>query len=127
MNQTEQDILKLMFEQMPEEVLPPTFQSEMMLRIRAEAVRIVKRNNRLRILALIAASITIIGLSVAALIYLGVSPTTVLANMDFPSIKLDFPAIPFLSYYLYFGLLVLILLLADLWLRQAYYKRHQEE
>jgi len=116
-----------MFEQMPEEVLPPTFQSEMMLRIRAEAVRIVKRNNRLRILALIAASITIIGLSVAALIYLGVSPTTVLANMDFPSIKLDFPAIPFLSYYLYFGLLVLILLLADLWLRQAYYKRHQEE
>lgn len=115
MNQTEEDILKALFSQLPEEELPPTFQSETMQRIRQEAVRIAKRNNRLQLLALISATMITIGLAVASLIYLGI-----------PQIRIEIPQISFPSYYLYFGILVLILLVADLLFRQHYYKNHPE-
>ena len=114
MNQTEQDILKSIFSQLPEEVLPPSFQPEMMQRIRQEALRISKRNNRLRILALIAATGITIGLAVAALVYLGMPP-----------IQTEFPQISIPPYYLSFGFLVLLLLIADHLLRQLYYKRRE--
>ena len=112
MNPTEQDILKAMFRQMPEEALPPTFQSEMMQRIRVEAIRMAKRNKLLRLLALIAASMVIIGLAVGALIYVGI-----------PQTGIEIPHISFPPYYLYFGFLVLVLLFADHLFRQLYYKR----
>jgi hypothetical protein len=115
MNQTEQDILKLMFKQIPEEALPPTFQSDMMVRIRQEAIHISVRNKRLRMTALIAASVATIGLAIAALIYVGI-----------PQFQIVFPSITLPSYYLYFGFLVTVLLLADYLLRQSYDRRHQK-
>jgi hypothetical protein len=53
---------------------------------------------------------------VASLIYLGI-----------PQIKIEIPHVSIPSYYLYFGILVLILLFADHLLRQVYYKKHQEQ
>jgi len=111
-NQNEQDILKSIFRQMPEETLPPAFQAEMMQRIRKEAIRIAKRNQWLRFLALIAATMFTIGLAVAALIYLGI-----------PQITAGFPRITIPPHYIYFGALVLILLFADHLFRQRYDKK----
>ena len=113
MNQNEQDIFQSIFDRLPVEPLPPGFQSEMMQRIRKEAVRIAKRNQRLRVLALIAATMCMIGLAVAALVYVGISP-----------IMIEFPDISIPPYYIYFGILVLVLLFTDQLLRQLYYKKH---
>ena len=116
MNPTKQDVLKSMFSHVPEEVLPPTFHAEMMQRIRKEALRISKRNKLLRLLALIAASAATIGLAAASLIYLGI-----------PHIEIEIPQISFPPYYLYFGAIVLILLVADHLFRQFYDKKHRIE
>ena len=112
MNPTDHDLLKSMFSHLPEETLPSTFQSETMQRIRKEAIRVEKRHQFLRILALIAASTVTIGLAVAALIYLHI-----------PQNMIEFPRISFPSSYLYFGSLVLILLFADHLFRQYYDKK----
>jgi uncharacterized membrane protein len=85
----------------------------MMQRIRKEAVRIAKRDERLRVLALIAATLFMIGLAVAALVYVGI-----------PSVMIEFPGISIPPTYIYFGLIVLFLLFSDHLLRQRYYKRH---
>ena len=112
MNPIEQDILKSLFNQVPEEVLPPTFQSEMMQKIRKEAIRIAKRNKCIQLLALIAATIVTICLAVASLIYLGIT-----------QIIIEIPQFSFPPYYLYFGFLVLILLVADHLFMQYYDKK----
>ena len=116
MNPTEQDILKSMFSHLPEEVLPSTFQQKMMQQIRQEAIRIAKRNKFLRLLALFAASMVTIGLAVASLIYLGIPQIMT----EKPQITIEFPQFTFPPYYLYFGFLVLILLVADHFFRQFY-------
>ena len=112
MNQNEQDILTTIFNRLPDEMLPSTFRSEMMQRIRKEAIRIAKRNQRLRFLALTVASMFTIGLAVAALVYL-----------DIPQIIAEFPRVSIPPYYIYFGLLVLVLLFADHLFRHLYYKK----
>jgi hypothetical protein len=114
-NGTKQDLLATLFSRMPEDALPENFQAEMMQRIRNEAVRIRKREQLLHILALAAASSVIIGLTVAALIYIGI-----------PQFNFDFQHITIPPFYLYIGVLSLILLLGDYLFRQAYYKKHPE-
>jgi len=106
------DLLRSIFSRMPEETLPSGFQTEMMQRIKKEAARIAKRNERFRVLALIAASLFTIGLAVAALIYMGIPPITT-----------EFPGISIPPNYIYFGMLVLFLLCSDHLLRRLYYKR----
>ena len=113
MNQNEHDILESIFSRLPDEKLPPTFQSEMMLQIRKETVRISKRNEWLCVFALIAGTLFTVGLTVAALVYMGITQlTTELARISIPPT------------YIYFGLLVLILLIMDHLVRQRYYKKH---
>jgi hypothetical protein len=114
-NGTKYDLLETLFSRMPEEALPGNFQAEMMQRIRKEAVRIRKRNQLLNLSALIAASLAIIGLAVAALIRIGI-----------PQYHFDFQSITIPPFYLCLGALSLILLLGDYLFRQAYYKRHPE-
>ena len=113
MNQNEQDLLKPIFSRLPDDMLPPAFGPEMMQRIRQEAIRIDRRNQRLRVLALMAVSIFTIGLAVATLIYL-----------DIPRFIIQFPHVSIPPVYIYFGLLVLVLLFADYLLRHRYCKRH---
>ena len=107
-----QDILMSIFSRMPDEPLPSSFQSDMMQQIRKEAVRIAKRNERLRVLALVAATMFTIGITVACFVYVGIPP-----------IATEFPNVSIPPSYIYFGLLVLVLLFTDLLLRQRYYKR----
>jgi polyferredoxin len=111
----ERDILKTVFDRMPEEALPQTFIPDMMQQIRKEAVRIRKRDERLRIVALVAASLAIVGLAAAALLYTGI-----------PQMKIEFPRITIPPSYIFIGILALVLLLADSLFRQNYYKKHPE-
>jgi hypothetical protein len=113
--QKQQDILKTAFDRMTDEPLPPAFLPELMQRIRAEAVRIRKRDARRWVAALTAASLTILGLAVAAL-----------ARLDIPPFRLDFPQISIPPFYIYIGILALILLFADGWFRQKYFEKHPE-
>ncbi|MDR1675779.1 MAG: hypothetical protein LBR86_04855 [Tannerella sp.] len=115
-NQTEQeqqDILQTMFARMSDEPLPPAFLPEMMQRIRAEAVRMRKRDARRQAAALTAASLTIAGLAVAAFAYL-----------DVPQFQVDFSQLFIPPFYIHIGALTLVLLFVDGWFRQKYFKKH---
>jgi hypothetical protein len=117
-NRTEEeqrDLLKTMFDRMSDEPLPPAFLPEMMQRIRTEAVHMRKRNSFWRAAALTAASLTIVGLAVAAIVYL-----------DIPQFQEEFPRIVIPPLYIYIGVPTLILLIVDSWFRQKYFKKHLE-
>jgi hypothetical protein len=84
-----------------------------MQRIREESVRIRKRDARRWKAALTAASLTIVGLAVAAFAYL-----------DIPQFRVDFPQISIPPFYIYIGLLMLVLLFVDSWFHQKYFEKH---
>jgi hypothetical protein len=108
----EKDILKDLFNQMPREEEPPVdFRQKVMERIYAEAIRIKKRNERLGLLSIIAASLFIIVLAVTSVVYLGLP-------------KIEWASLPSIPFYLYIGVLALLLLFADYKLRKSYKKKH---
>ncbi len=114
----QQDPLKRLFTQLPKERLSETFRSDMMQQIMAEAIRIKKRNERLAMVAVIAASVIMLALGVLAVIYLGL-----------PKLVIDWPKIPSLTsapLALYVGALSLLLLFADYQLRKTYKRKHKD-
>ncbi|MDR2120762.1 MAG: hypothetical protein LBP64_07800 [Tannerella sp.] len=115
MNKNENDIVKTIFARMAahEEPLPDHFTDETMKRIRYEDMRMRKRNERLQWLIPFAVLPVIVAPAVALFIYLGI---------PFP--KITFPALSIPAPFLSGGALVLLLLVADLFVRQAYYKKH---
>ena len=96
------DILKDLFSQMPEEELPASFRANAMRQIMAEAERIRKRNERWGWIAVIAASLLMVGIAIASFLY-----------MNIP--------------YAYIGMLALILLGADYKLRQIFERRQTSQ
>lgn len=106
------DLLKELFDRMPEEELPASFRADVMKQITAEAERIRKRTRRWEWVALIAASLFMIGLATASLLY-----------MDLPRISMQLPDMRALPFYVYIGVLTLILLGADYKFRQLFEKR----
>lgn len=126
MEQNEQDILKTMFSQLQEEKLPQAFQADMMGRIRQEALRIAKRNQLIQNLLLIGALVCVIGLGIGVFVYLKILPMSLdFIRIDYWQIVHSFPHVSIPSSYLAFSFLVVILLVADYLLRQAYHKRHE--
>jgi len=117
MNTNEKDWLEQLFQRLPKEELVASFREDMMKRITAEAVRIKKRNEQLGWLSVVLASLTIIGLAVAAIIRVSGTP-----QWNFPKLHINMEAIPF---YLYIGALALILLVVDHFASRAYKKKHQ--
>ena len=57
---------------MPEEELPASFRANVMRQIMAEAERIRKRNERWGWIAVIAASLSMIGIAIASFLYMGI-------------------------------------------------------
>jgi hypothetical protein len=107
------DSLKEMFNRMSVEELPVDFREKVMQRVYTEAAKAKKRNERFALLSVIAASLSIVVLTVASLIYLDLPKTEWLLS--------DLPSVPF---YLYIGVLTLLLLLGDYKLRKSYRKKH---
>lgn len=113
------DSLSGLFKQLPEEGLPASFQHKVMQQIRKEAVRRARRKAHMEWLVVILASLTMIGLAAAALLYL--APR----HLSFPQLdisRLSFISIPF---YLYIGLISLFLLWLDYRLRRAFRKEEE--
>lgn len=107
------DILKGLFSRMPEEELPASFRSHLMRRIMAEAERRQRRNERWGWVAVIAASLLMLGIATASFLYMGI-----------PKLSIRIPDLSTLPFYSYIGLLALVLLATDHKLRQIY-KRKQ--
>ena len=110
------DILKDLFSQMPEEELPASFRANAMRQIMAEAERIRKRNERWGWIAVIAASLLMVGIAIASFLY-----------MNIPPISVQIPNMSTLPFYAYIGMLALILLGADYKLRQIFERRQTSQ
>jgi hypothetical protein len=110
----ENDRLRLLFGRMKMEELPGSFREEMMGRIFREAARRKRRNERLGLAAVIAASVAFMGLAAGALLYAGV-----------PRVEWRMPELETLPFYLHIGALSLLLLGMDFFIRRAYRKRQE--
>lgn len=106
------DILKDLFSRMPEEELPASFRANAMRQIMAEAERIRKRNERWGWIAVIAASLLMVGIAIASFL----SP-----------ISVQIPNMSTLPFYAYIGILALILLGADYKFRQLFKRRQMSQ
>ena len=110
------DILKDLFSRMPEEELPASFRANAMRQIMAEAERIRKRNERWGWIAVIAASLLMVGIAIASFLY-----------MNIPPISVQIPNMSTLPFYAYIGMLALILLGADYKLRRIFERRQTSQ
>ena len=109
------DILKDLFSRMPEEELPASFRANAIRQIMAEAERIRKRNERWGWIAVIAASLLMVGIAIASFLY-----------MNIPPISVQIPNMSTL-FYAYIGMLALILLGADYKFRQLFKRRQMSQ
>ena len=110
------DILKDLFSRMPEEELPASFRANAIRQIMAEAERIRKRNERWGWIAVIAASLLMVGIAIASFLYMIISPLSV-----------QIPNMSTLPFYAYIGMLALILLGADYKFRQLFKRRQMSQ
>lgn len=114
-NHTEKDLLQTLFRRLPEEKLPSAFQQEMMVRIWKEAKRTRRRNKIILISAYAFALTLFAGLTIATYIYL-----------EIPKIKVELPRISVDSFYIFLGVISIVLLLADYLFRRSFYKKHPD-
>lgn len=110
------DILKDLFSRMPEEELPASFRANAIRQIMAEAERIRKRNERWGWIAVIAASLLMVGIAIASFLYMNIS-----------LISVQIPNMSTLPFYAYIGMLALILLGADYKFRQLFKRRQMSQ
>ena len=110
------DILKDLFSRMPEEELPASFRANAIRQIMAEAERIRKRNERWGWIAVIAASLLMVGIGIVSFLYMNISP-----------ISVQIPNMSTLPFYAYIGMLALILLGADYKFRQLFKRRQMSQ
>ena len=110
------DILKDLFSRMPEEELPASFRANAIRQIMAEAERIRKRNERWGWIAVIAASLLMVGIALASFL-----------NMIIIPISEQIPNMSTLPFYAYIGMLALILLGADYKFRQLFKRRQMSQ
>lgn len=116
-NNNDKDFLEGLFGQLPEKPLPVDFRERIMRQIAEETARVGKRNERLSWIALIAASILILGLGVAAFLYMGGMPRI--------SLSVSAQALGIVPFYVYIASLTLLLLLGDYLFRKKYRKKHE--
>lgn len=110
-NQRQPDLLEDLFKRMPEEELPASLRVNVMRQVMMETSKAKKRGERFSLIAVILASLAMLALAVLSLIYMEIPPVT-LPKLD-PSTFV---------FYLYIGLLTLILLFADYKLRKLFHK-----
>lgn len=112
------DILEVLFKQMPEEELPASFRQDIMQQIALETAKANKRSERFGLMAVIVASLGLLGIAAATLyFYIGL-PEKIELPIAFPKQN----GILF-SFYSHIGILALLLLLLDYKLRKVFLKR----
>ncbi|MDR2389026.1 MAG: hypothetical protein LBD89_04480 [Tannerellaceae bacterium] len=111
----ETDWLKPLFRRLPAEELPASFREALMGKILRETAKRKKTNERFELLAVLLASLGMMGLAIGAILWAG-PPRMVWRTPEWVS----------LPFYSYIGVLLLLLLGGDHWLRRAYRKRHPD-
>lgn len=113
----EKDYLEGLFRQLPEETLPSDFRMRIMQQITEETERVKRRNRYLSWVALVVASIVILGLGILAIIHIGFPKITVTISMD---------ALKTIPFYVYIAFLAFLLLLGDHYFRKRYREKHKD-
>ena len=108
----EEKWLEELFKQLPDEELPAAFRDRVMQQVYAEAKRAHQRSERWGWVAIIAASLCMIGLAVLVFLYL-----------DLPPVRVALPESDSWLFFFYIGVLTL-LLGADHLFRQYVKRKH---
>lgn len=103
-----EDILANLLRQLPEEELPASFRLNVMQQISRETVKVRRRNEWWGWAAVIAASLGMLGIAAGSLFYYMGMPEISCPKITWTAIHL-----PIYSFYLYIGLLTLVLLFLD--------------
>lgn len=130
MNMPEKDVLGTLFGRMSHETLPAGFRSNLMEKIRMEAVRMQKRRERYELLAIIAASILLIAAAVVSVGYygsLGADRGVFRGILSLFRVSVpDLPPFSDCAFPLFIGGLILVLLVFDYFLRKTVGKNRQK-
>lgn len=113
----DKDYLEGLFRQLPQEPLPVDFRMRIMQQVSQEALRVKKRNERWSWVALIVASLVVLGLGVGAFLYIGVPKI---------SLSISLQALKTVPFYLYIAFLGFLLLCADHLFRKRYREKHND-
>ena len=111
------DILEKLFNQLPEEELPASFRLNVMQQITSEAAKVQKRNARFGLAAVVIASLGMLGMAIALILYYIGLPETAEIQIRWPQIDTGI-----FSFYFYIGILALLLLFLDYRLRKLFHK-----
>ena len=111
------DILEKLFNQLPEEELPASFRLKVMQQITSEAAKVQKRNERFGLAAVVIASLGMLGMAIALILYYIGLPETAEIQIRWPQIDTGI-----FSFYFYIGILALLLLFLDYRLRKLFHK-----
>ncbi|WP_288208069.1 hypothetical protein [uncultured Parabacteroides sp.] len=111
------DILEKLFNQLPEEELPASFRLNVMQQITSEAAKVQKRNERFGLAAVVIASLGMLGMAIALILYYIGLPETAEIQIRWPQIDTGI-----FSFYFYIGILALLLLFLDYRLRKLFHK-----
>ncbi|WP_075559013.1 hypothetical protein [Parabacteroides timonensis] len=111
------DILEKLFSQLPEEELPASFRLNVMQQITSEAAKVQKRNERFGLAAVVIASLGMLGMAIALILYYIGLPETAEIQIRWPQIDTGI-----FSFYFYIGILALLLLFLDYRLRKLFHK-----
>ena len=111
------DIPEKLFNQLPEEELPASFRLNVMQQITSEAAKVQKRNERFGLAAVVIASLGMLGMAIALILYYIGLPETAEIQIRWPQIDTGI-----FSFYFYIGILALLLLFLDYRLRKLFHK-----
>ena len=111
------DILEKLFNQLPEEELPASFRLNVIQQITSEAAKVQKRNERFGLAAVVIASLGMLGMAIALILYYIGLPETAEIQIRWPQIDTGI-----FSFYFYIGILALLLLFLDYRLRKLFHK-----
>ena len=107
---TNDDILKTLIQQLPEEPLPENFNDRLMKKLSDEKIQRTKRNERITIVAITIVSMVMIAMAAFIFKYL--------------DIELEYPNFEMVPFYAFIGTLALLLLIMDYKLRRIFMKEH---
>lgn len=112
------DRLRDLFSQLPEKRLPGNFRSELMEKIRQEAVRIKKREEHKERNGLF--------ITIALAAFFLVTGSIALVLLELPKPEMRMPDLSTIPFFAYIGTLVLILLAADYKVRKHFYEKQDK-
>lgn len=127
-NKTE-DVLKDLFGQLPTEQLPEGFREHLMQRVLREAVRMQRKKERIGLLTVIAGAVCmlLVGFTCTYLYQANMEQVSGLFDAGLFGYATSLMKSSYGSFFIYVGILALLLLMADTWLRKQFFKRRTDQ